>query len=217
MTFKQIYEEVIWNLNKEKRGTTPTDTELINSVKLWVNNRQLDVCKAHNFYFMQDTNPDVFTVDGDQSYLLTDFSSNYKEIVSLVLIDGTKKTRLTKWGEGEVDSKYSKTDTKGKPTYYWTWENEVWLYPIPDAVYTLQMKSYNLLSDLSADTDENEITKRFPDVLVSGACAEGARWLQEDTSEWEQKFQNGLADMVRENNKRANQDRGTIRITARIK
>ena len=44
MTFKQIYEEVIWNLNKEKRGTTPTDTELINSVKLWVNNRQLDVC-----------------------------------------------------------------------------------------------------------------------------------------------------------------------------
>jgi hypothetical protein len=217
MTFKEIYEEVIWNLNKERRGITPTDSNLISSIKKWINIKQKEICRIYNFYFMEDLNPDVPTADGTQTYPLTDFSPNFKEILNLMLIYDTNKiNRLNRWEGIEVESKFSTTDYKSMPTNYWLWENKLWLYPIPDAVYLLRMKSYNYFPDLNLDTDENEITKNFSNLLIYSVCAEGAHWLQEDNTMWMQKYNANLDNIIRYNNRRANQDR-KIKINIKLK
>ena len=208
MTFKQIYEEVIWNLNKTQRGTIPTDAGLIAGAKGWVNSCQREICRQHNFSFLQSTNADIYTVNGTQSYSLP---TNFKVFVEkgVIFVDGTTKNTLIRWGE-DAENKYPKTDTKGEPTNYWLWEDKIWLYPIPDAVYTIKTKSYNYLPDLSLDGDTNKITLKHYQVLIDGACVKGCLWLQEEASLWEQKYQMGLAEMIRENNRTVNKDKNII-------
>lgn len=216
MTLQEIYSEVIWNLNKETRGTAPTNANLISSTKLWINNRIKAICKTHNFYFMETTNPDNFTLNGTQSYSIDSISPDIKDVLNLILVDGTQISRPIKWQGAEVESKYSQTDTLGEPTNYWVWGNKFWFYPIPDKVYVIRVKSYNWLLDLVNNVDTNEITKRYPQLLINGATADGFNWLQEDASLWEQKFQIGLGEIIRENNRKVNQDY-TAKIRLRLK
>lgn len=211
MTLTEIYTEIIKNfVGKE------ATTDLIARVTLWINNRQKKICETCNFYFMEETGADIFTVNGTQSYFLTTPCPLLKELRSLGIVIDTKISSLTKI-EPDSSSYFIAGGTKERPTGYWLEGDKVYLDLTPDAVYTLKPRYYKWLADLgAAPNDTNEITKNFPQVLIDGATADGMKWLKEDSSNWEEKFQAGVIDMIRANNRRKNQDR-TIKIDMRIR
>jgi len=70
-------------------------------------------------------------------------------------------------------------DDYGEPEAYTIEKNKFRLYPYPDSSYILFLNYYGYPTDLSSDTDTNDLLNDFPDVLIYGATADGFRYLQE--------------------------------------
>jgi hypothetical protein len=115
---------------------------------------------------------------------------DYKDELIISLLDGNQRTILPKWRSTEPERNVSVNDRQGKPNNYWIWEEAYFLEPIPDKVYTLELRYYSYLADLSATNLTNEFTKIFPDLLIAGATADCFTYLFEPTQAaiWEQKF-----------------------------
>lgn len=215
MTFEEIYLEVIRNFV----GKETTDATLIARVKLWINARQRKICEVHNFYFMEEIGANIPTVDGTQSYSLTTPCPSLKELRTMGIttpITDTTITPLTKTTIPDPSKYFITGGIKNKPTEYWLEGDKLYLYPTPDAVYTLYPRYYKYLADLSVVGDTNEITLKFPQVLIAGATADGMEGLKEEAGNWEQQFQAGALSMIAADNRRRNQD-STIRYNMRIK
>jgi len=193
MTSQEIIAQVKANLNREDATTS--------LVLQWLNNRQKQICNIDNFSFMEAT-ASASTVANQQSYTLP---SDYKDELHIWLESGNIKYYLVKWVGSEAERSYTQTDKTGRPTNYWIWDNAYWLYPIPDGVYTLKLKYYEYLPDLT-DTavEENDLCKYWADLLIYGATAEGFHYFQQPdkTAEWEQKYNNELVKLMRREGKK---------------
>jgi hypothetical protein len=188
-----IIDQVQANLNRSDATTT--------LVLQWLNNRQDQICSMDNFSFMEG-DYSVNTVASTQSYV---FPSRYKDELHMWLVSSTTKYYLVKWVGSEAERSYTQTDKSGKPTNYWVWNDKYWLYPIPDAVYTLKLKYYEYLADLTdTASEENDLCSYWADLLIDGATADGFHYFQQSdkAAEWETKFNNELAKLMRREGKR---------------
>lgn len=179
MTVTAIITQVKNNLNR----TDITDAQIY----IWLNNRQRRILQLENVYFMEKTST-TSTVASQQTYTVP---TDYKDELIITLVDSdSKRSVLTKWKGSEPEKGYTDTTKTGKPTNYWLWQDAYYLYPIPDAVYTLSLRYYYYLTDLSASNTTNELTNKFPDLLIAGATADGFTYLMETAmaNDWENKY-----------------------------
>jgi len=167
----------------------------------WLNNRMLQIENTENFYLMESTF-DAPTVVGQRTYSLP---SNYKDELQITLVSGTTKFPLIKWVGSEAENSFANTTQQAQPTNYWVWSGAYFLYPIPNAIYTLTLKCY-LYLDKFTDTaaEENDLGVYWPDLMIYGATAEGFHYfMQADkVAEWETKFQNELQKLLRRDTKK---------------
>lgn len=190
--------------------------DLSSNINQWVNNRQRLVCREGNFHFME-TRATANTVANQQSYSFDTLSPVYKSGLTLYRQDSN--SLLRKLARLEDVEPYTitqlHTDT-GDPRDYWIWQNAFWLYPIPDAVYTLVAVYYGYLSDLSSGF--NHLTIYWPDLLEAGAAADGFNHIGEITmaAVYEKKFVALLAQLKSHQAKRSVTDR-TPRLKLRMK
>lgn len=82
----------------------------------------------------------------------------------------------------------------GPPTKYSVWENTIYWYPIPDAVYTYSMQYWKQPPDLFSDGDVPLIREKDRDVLVFGALAYAA--LRDNDMPRMATFQNQYEGMI---------------------
>ena len=193
MNTSAIIDQVYANVNR----TDLTEVMILQ----FLNNRQDQICNFDNFSFMEESTTEA-TVDGTQAYSLP---TDYKDELQVYLVDDTTKTQLTKWVGSQSEKSFTDTDAEGKPYAYWVWEDSVTLYPIPDDVYTLTYRYYQYLTDLTnVDTEENELVKRWPDLMVNGATSDAFHYfhMTDKTSEWETKWGAEFQKLIRRQGKR---------------
>jgi len=207
MTSELIITQVVNNLNR-------ADFTRVSALQ-YLNNRIDQICNFDNYSFMEETST-ASTVAAQQTYTIP---GDYKDQLHLLMVDGTQKTPLTKWVGTESENSYSNTATTGKPYAYWVWQDAYNLYPIPDGVYTLMLKYYRYIPDITdVNTEENELCQRWPDLLINGATSDGFHYfMQSDkVAEWETKWTSEFQKLIRRQGKRKTTNY-TPRIRVRVR
>ena len=80
--------------------------------------------------------------------------------------------------------RFNQLTDRGAPRY-WTWfQQKVYLYPIPDAVYTVQYEFVSNITAMASAGDTTLMPEAYDEILVWGAAARGFvrqnNWLQRD-------------------------------------
>lgn len=107
----------------------------------------------------------IITVAGTGSY---DLPSALLRVRSLR--EPSTSIVLDAVGIDTIDS-YSPTST-GKPTVYALHANQVVLRPVPDAVYTLELREWSAADRMVLDTDEPGLPDDYLDVVIAYALSE---------------------------------------------
>jgi len=208
-----------WPANYHSTFLTNSKTDsFINQIVRWVCKGSLITPDAkfinHSFRWMKRETT-ASTVDSQQRYLLPAASSTiwrYKEEISCELIDADNEriplTRRLK-REIEMDTRYSLSTETGIPKEYSIDHGYIWLYPIPDhslnssTAWTINFEYYGYPPALSADSDTNQITNFYPEVLEYGATELGFRYGQdyEQAQYYEQEKIKEFLAMLREDQK----------------
>lgn len=77
----------------------------------------------------------------------------------------------------------------GQPKRYTITAGQIEFDRTPDSAYTAEMNYYKLTDLIVTSQETNEIFPEFADLYLYCALSEGATFLQEDASVWEQKYQ----------------------------
>lgn len=90
------------------------------------------------------------TVDGQEYY---DLPSTYLEVLALTIIVNDQRYTLTHMNWSEIENIQSNATYKGRPIAFAIDLQQVRLYPVPDAVYRLEMVGTKSLGVPSGDSD----------------------------------------------------------------
>jgi len=105
----------------------------------------------------------------------------YKEMIQVHLFDTTsvyKRYSLYPLRDHEVFASsvmhpiseaifdLSDSEVTGIPVFWGEWEGDLILRPTPDAEYFIEWTFYGILDDLSADSDYNDITNQYTEIIT---------------------------------------------------
>jgi hypothetical protein len=193
MTTYDIITKIIANVNRD---------DLTRAMVLqYLNNRKFTIQNYDNFSFMEQT-AEQAAVALQQSYSIP---TDYKDELQMWLLDGTQKTIITKWGGSEAEKNFTQTDRSGKPTNYWLWQDAYFLYPLPDKSYSMILKYYRYIPDFTdVASEENELCKRYPDLLINGGTSDSYHFFKEweKVGEWEGKYKLDFQILIRREGRR---------------
>lgn len=108
------------------------------------------------------------TVAGTQSYA---FPTNAFEI-KRVEYNGAKLKPIDMTQDDSLTLLNSNTTAQGTPSHYWIWNDTIYLRPIPDAVQTLKIYSYNRPAAVTSASQTLEIPVLFHMCIVDFVVAE---------------------------------------------
>lgn len=191
----------------------------------FINKAQREICRRHNFTFMeQEITQD--TTDEERSYALpTAGDTDWTEInsgtvikfkseeISCQLINASDyRVYLRKLFKGDLESRVIFRDTAalGTPSAYCIRGGYLELWPKPDhdnnsdSAWTINFEFYGYLADLSGDTATNELVSQYPLALEYLATSYGFAFGfdPQKATEWKNKFEEVYAEMVNEDETR---------------
>jgi hypothetical protein len=146
-------------------------------IKDFINDTQRYIVNKHHFKFMEDTYTQVLTID-DYEYAL---GADVEVIESLRITSPSgKEVDIT---DGyltyiEFDQKHPlpSEDDSNTPDSWTIREDQLFLYPKPDAAYTLTIRYQKKPTTLSSDSDVPEVPERFKELLVLGALVRAHKY-----------------------------------------
>jgi hypothetical protein len=116
------------------------------------------------------------TVNSRYSVLPTDFLESIR-----LHIEGTNHNPLELVSLYDMQKKRASTeDAAGRPAFYALTQNEIELFPTPNADFGLEMYYYAKVPALSASVTTNDILTNHPDIYLYGSLSHSAPYLQED-------------------------------------
>jgi len=121
--------------------------------------------QSKRFLFNQ-TRGTLTTVAGTEFYSdLTDIAS----IDTVTLTINARKTVLDEWSYGEMERIATTTNTNNQP-WAWSWYDEqIRLYPVPDAAYTLTVSYVQKIDIPGADSGSNIWTNQAEELIRHAA------------------------------------------------
>lgn len=191
-------------------------------IDTFINDAQRRICKGHNFTFME-SEATTSTVDEQQDYSLPTSTGDlrFKSEISLELINSDNYRVPLKRAfkqDLEKDTDYRKSTSSSTPKKYCIQRGQIYLYPIPDhasnsdTAWTLNLEYYGYLTDLSDDTDTNDLITDHPETVEALAASMAFRYaFEEEKAEyWEGKAADMIRDMIKEDfsNKYGNLEEG---------
>lgn len=120
-------------------------------------NKALQFYETENFWFSEAT--DTFsTVANQQSYTTTDTGiTDILQINKMTVTKNNIRYVLNPRTFQYIRDVNGNTSYKAYPADYALWDDKIWLYPTPDAVYTITVDYFQKFSDVSDDADENDL------------------------------------------------------------
>lgn len=200
MNLSTICDEISYLANDTSLGSAG---EHYTRTKAWVREAYfLDILSLRSDWWFLKANGTISTVNGTAVYTLPLTSPNVKQI-----------REITVGGSGLIDgidsfqgSDFSDT-IKGQPSKYWHYDrssgmDRIKLYPIPDAVYTLNVVGIATPSSLTEDADIPTLPSEWHYLLVKGGFIKALKHNQDPNLELEvQEYQTALRRLVAQNNR----------------
>ncbi len=149
----------------------------------WINYAQRQICEAFNYDFMQKQGK-VVTEDGQRTYILP---SDYKDERTLEMINqDDQRVPLYKYTKEQLENEFKDTTKTGIPKYYCFSQQAIFLYPLPDHSknggnrWIMNIEYYGYVDDLVNDTDETELTKKYPQFVMHMTLSEAFDFIYEE-------------------------------------
>lgn len=181
--------------------------------------RQIE--KQGNFYWMEDSVDFNMTAD-DNSYVISASPisiTGFKDVRALLV----KRTSDTHYYETEylekeqADQLYGSTDDDLPHAYYIDNDDNLILYPIPDAAHNARLIHFTWTTLPANNLSEaHEILKRFPEALIYASVAFGVDWLIKNetlSNQWNQRFAREMLDIKRHDQRRRQLDEINLRVS----
>ena len=146
------------------------------------------------------------TVNTRYSVLPTDFVEPIR-----LHIEGTNHNPLELLGSYEMQKKRASIeDAANRPLFYALTQNEIELFPTPNADFGLEMYYYAKVPSLSASVTTNDILTNHPDIYLYGSLSHSAPYLQEDPriQVWASLYQNAVEGANQESQRAKNSGSG---------
>lgn len=123
----------------------------------------------------------ITTVAGTNNYAFTTIGTTaYKVLDAKVLLQTNYFQPLTLIGPEEADQNYPATQTS-VPEAYYAEASRLYIYPTPDAAYTIKVRAVIAETDLATPTDEPVLPSLFHAAIVEGALMLMYETLQDST------------------------------------
>lgn len=104
-----------------------------------------------SFYFLE-SRATASTVSGERNIA---YPTGFRYAHDLKVTVSSSNEPLTKITWPEMEALYTATSQTGTPTKWADYQNQIWMYPVPNAVLTLTLSYAKELTALSADADTN--------------------------------------------------------------
>lgn len=142
--------------------TSQIGTEINNAIKEYARRR---------FWFNQSRTLTFSTVASQEFYGTSDNTSiPYLTVIDLVVLtDGSNKYPLFRTDNDDMEMMLTPTTANNRPTNFARVVNEIRLYPVPDAAYSIRINGLVRPADLSADGDTNIFVTEAFDVIRHSA------------------------------------------------
>jgi hypothetical protein len=115
---------------------------------------------AKKHFWFTESSFTFATVAGQRNYTSSDAAA-IATSPSIEILNGSffgTRVPLTKQTFEYIDSKTSQTTSRGEPEDWAYRAQQIWLYPVPDAAYTITAYHIPTLTALSSDSDSNAWT-----------------------------------------------------------
>lgn len=198
MLYGEVKDQVRQNLGQDD---LPNDV-----LKYILDSGRREIEKRGNWYYMVTTATWNLT-SGDNTYDVTASpvsATNFKDLRILL----EKDPSVTMWAEvymqneQYVDQVYA-TDDEGEPVDAVLVNNVLTLYPPdPDKAYNMKMHYWAWTSNPSNNLTSDELTTRWPELLILSATAFGKRYLQQDPGQYPQLFEQEIDKLTKYQNER---------------
>lgn len=187
-TASTLINRCLDNLAKGGTVTTRSGSTLSDLAMGWLNSAMVHMSRKHDFSDLKKEYTSA-TVANQKNYTKP---TDCKHVRDLVLLDGSSSIKLVPVTVREFDKliPYPENNTTGRPNWYVEHGDCIDLYRIPDAVYTMHMKTVQWPTTITATTDSLTYKTDKDDIIVSYMCAEGFKHFQmyEDAKWWEADF-----------------------------
>lgn len=145
------------------------DASIGNSTILqFINDTNREICNRYEWDFMQTT-VSFNTTASDSSYPLSGVATDIQKLVNLrITTDGSERW-LKPINTEQFDRHIAdpSSATAGVPDYYYLWNDVIYLYPTPDAVYTIEARYLKTPTTLESG-DQPDVPEPFQEVVMLG-------------------------------------------------
>jgi hypothetical protein len=176
------------NLSRAGVGTTRSGATLSDKGLEWLNSALYRVSKKHDFRELVRLYQ-ATTIASIKTYTTP---VSYKSIKSIRLIDGLNSYKLIAVAPREFDRFIANpaASTTGRPLWYALYGNNIELYPVPDAAYTLYMRNPDWPATITVSSTLIDYSPDKDTLIVADMTASGFRYLQmyEDAMVWDKEF-----------------------------
>jgi hypothetical protein len=123
--------------------------------------------EVERFWFNQFRDRTFATVAGQEFYGVADHSDipNVLEFDAATLTIGSTRWPLAKTGYVQLENWNVDASSRGQPTHYAYWGEQIRLHPVPDGIYQIRLSGLFKLPALAADSDENAWTNDAEELI----------------------------------------------------
>ena len=175
-TASTLITRALDNINRASNGTTRSGSTMSTLMIDYLNRAMNRMSRKHDFREMHKTYS-ASTVASQKSY---SFPDNYKVIKDLRVIDWLSSRRLHMMHQRTFDEyhPYPEINTTNRPEVYTPFGNAFDLYPIPNAVYTMYIRTIQWPTVISSTSSAIDYFPDKDDIIVSCMTSDGFKHLQ---------------------------------------
>lgn len=167
---------------------------IVDRIKDWTNEVYTEICNSGYWRFLE-TESSFSTLIDQETYTL-DADCLVNRIINVREME--TPSLLNRIDFKAIDKSYPDTsDTStGTPSYYYFENNEMSLFPVPNAVITINYRYYKTVTEMSEATDVPLIPEHWKWVLVNGVLVRANQYLQDQSfADVQIQYFNGLLQM----------------------
>lgn len=123
--------------------------------------------EIERFWFNQFRDRLLTTIAGQEFYGAADHTDipSILEFDAVTLTVGNTRWPLAKAGYVQLEDWNADAASRGQPTHYAYWGQQIRLYPVPDSAYQVRLSGLFKLPTLAADGDENAWSKDAEELI----------------------------------------------------
>ena len=161
MTFLELQNAVVLKDFEAK-------ADIATEIKQWINDAYLRIARYDLSAFLKIAT--ITTVSGINNYLISSNIIDYRKMNSVVCANyGDVEWQSKQRADMILYDSDASEQVSGRPQVMWKRGNYLYVYPVPDAAYTLNCEYYHIPDRMVSDDDGHVIPETYEEFLVDYA------------------------------------------------